>query len=79
MKITRLTESAYNVNINNVNYRVGKYKNFWRIDSKGFYRTRKEAIETIEAIETLKLLLETLPKEEHKEINEAIEKLKMLK
>jgi hypothetical protein len=47
MKITRLTESAYNVNINNVNYRVAKYKTFWRVDGLGFFRTRTEAIESI--------------------------------
>jgi hypothetical protein len=37
-----------------------------------------EIAEMNEAIETLNLLLETLPKEEHKEIEEAIEILKML-
>ena len=38
-----------------------------------------EKLELDEAIETLNLLLETLPKEEHKEIKEAIEILEMLK
>jgi DNA polymerase III sliding clamp (beta) subunit (PCNA family) len=38
-----------------------------------------DKLELDEAIETLNLLLETLPKEEHKEIKEAIEILKMLK
>jgi DNA polymerase III sliding clamp (beta) subunit (PCNA family) len=38
-----------------------------------------DKLELDEAIETLNLLLETLPKEEHKEIKEAIEILEMLK